>query len=193
MIYKLTKESIEHEGKKLFRIEYKDGTKGGWLESKSNLSQEGGCRVLHEAKVFGSARVWGNAQIIGEAEVFGFARVYGRAWISNSAKVYGHAKVYDYAAIENEGRVNGYANIFENAKIFGKAVAGGKARVHGNAMITSEDTTTLDLSWVENGKILIVKELRIGAISVVGGEEDIKTRQILNEKIVIKLEVTDKI
>ena len=190
MKYRLTKEIMEHEGRKLYRIEYEDGTKGGWLESESNLSEEGGCQILDEAKVFGSAKVWGNAIVRGNAMVFGFAKVYGRAWIDDSAKVCDHANVYDHATVQNEAVVHGSAKVYESATIYGKATVTDKARVYGNALISTEEVTSFDLSWSENGRVLTCKELKINPIPTASGEETIRSRQILHEKTLITLECT---
>ncbi|CAB4144433.1 hypothetical protein UFOVP455_42 [uncultured Caudovirales phage] len=112
MKYKLTDETIEHNGRRLYRIQalkdfgnVKAGELGGYVESEKNLSQEGNCWVSHTAKVFGNARVYDDALISGNA------RVYDDAW------VYGNARVYD------------------NARVFGNAWVSDTARVHGNTKI----------------------------------------------------------
>jgi len=83
MKYKLTKETKEVYGLKLFRIEaLKDfgdvekGEKGGWIEKEENLSQE------NNAWIYGNARVYGNAEIYGNASVYGDAWIYGKKLIS---------------------------------------------------------------------------------------------------------------
>jgi hypothetical protein len=76
MKFKLTAETKEFYGIKLFRIEalidfngIKKGDKGGFIEKESNLSQ-----------VYGDAWVSGDAWVYGNAQVSGDARVYGDAW-----------------------------------------------------------------------------------------------------------------
>jgi len=83
MKYKLTKETKEVYGLKLFRIEaLKDfgdvekGEKGGWIEKEENLSQE------NNAWIYGNASVYGNAEIYGNASVYGDAWIYGKKLIS---------------------------------------------------------------------------------------------------------------
>ena len=70
MKYKLTDETIEFNGKTLFRIQalkdfgdVKAGDLGGYIESEKNLSQEGNCWVADNARVSGNARVYGDAEI----------------------------------------------------------------------------------------------------------------------------------
>lgn len=64
--YKLTDETIEVEGKALYRIEalkdfceIKNGDKGGFIESEDNLSHEGNAWVYDNACVYDHALgVW---------------------------------------------------------------------------------------------------------------------------------------
>ena len=74
--YKLTDEIIYFEGRKLHRIEalkdfsdVKKGDKGGFVESKDNLSQYNNCWVYDDAVVYGNAKVCGNAEIYGNAKI----------------------------------------------------------------------------------------------------------------------------
>ena len=76
MKYKLTKETKEVDGVKLYRIEatasfgdVEKGEKGGFIEKKENLSEEG------------------NAWVSGNARVYGDACVYGDAWVSGKFKL----------------------------------------------------------------------------------------------------------
>ena len=87
--YKLTSESKEWYGVKLYRIEavsdlgsVSKGEKGGFVEKEANLSQDG------------NAWVYGDAQVSGNARVFGDAQVYGNAWVYGNARVSGNARVY---------------------------------------------------------------------------------------------------
>lgn len=88
----LENETIEHEGKTLYRIQavkriknkygsIKIGSKGGYIESEDNLSHDGPCWVDSEAKVHGNAKVYGNAFVCDNTEVGGNAKVYGRAFV----------------------------------------------------------------------------------------------------------------
>jgi hypothetical protein len=54
-----------------------DGLLGGWIESESNLSQEGACFVFNEACVLDQAVVKDNAQIMGDSVVCDLAVVGG--------------------------------------------------------------------------------------------------------------------
>lgn len=92
--YKLTTQSIEWKGRKLFRIKalkafsgVKAGELGGYIESEENLSQEGNSWIYDDAKVYDNAKIFGNAHVRNNAEVFGNAKVY------DDAEVFGNAKV----------------------------------------------------------------------------------------------------
>ena len=68
--YKLTDETINLCGKKLFRIkalkdfeDVKKGDKGGFIEDEHNLSHDGNSWVCCDARVYGNARVCGNIKI----------------------------------------------------------------------------------------------------------------------------------
>ena len=91
--YKLTEETIIHDGRTLYRIEavkdfgiVKCGYKGGYIENESNLSHDGNAWVWDDAKVYGNALVHGNA------------RVGGNAWVGGDAEIKG---ISDYIVFKN--------------------------------------------------------------------------------------------
>ena len=96
----------------------KAGDIGGWVESKSNLSQFGECWVYDDAQVYGSANVYGNARVTGNAYVYGNAHVYG------NANVYGNARVYGNAYVTGNAYVYGNAHVYD--QVFGSAHVTGK-------------------------------------------------------------------
>ena len=76
MKYKLTEETKEFLDRKLHRIvcvtafaSVSVGDIGGWVESESNLSQEGNAWVYGDAWVCDNARVYGDAMVYGDARV----------------------------------------------------------------------------------------------------------------------------
>jgi len=90
MKYKLTDETIEFNGKTLFRIQalkdfgdVKAGDLGGYIESEKNLSQEGNCWVADNARVFDNALISGNAKVYDNARVYDDAQIFGDAEIKN--------------------------------------------------------------------------------------------------------------
>ena len=98
--YKLTSESKEALGIKLYRIEalmdfgdVEKGDKGGFIKKEENLSQDGDAWVYGNAQVYGDAQVSGNARVYGDAWVFGNAQVFGNAWVYGDARVYRKVKI----------------------------------------------------------------------------------------------------
>ena len=114
----LVNKSINVAGKKLYRIEalkdfgrVKKGNLGGYIQSESNLSQNGNAWVFDDAKVydnawvFDDAKVFDNAKVCGKAKVFDNARVFDAAVVCGNAKVYGSARVTDNAKVSDDARV----------------------------------------------------------------------------------------
>ena len=102
--YKLTDETIEVEGKALYRIEalkdfceIKKGDKGGFIESEDNLSHEGNAWVYDNACVYGTSCVYDDARVCGNSRVYGTARVTDDACVCGTARVYDNDWVYDHA------------------------------------------------------------------------------------------------
>ena len=80
--YKITEETINVNGRTLYRIEalmdfgdVKKGDKGGFIEKECNLSQRGDCWVYDNAKVYNNAKVFDYAEIYGNAEICGKAEI----------------------------------------------------------------------------------------------------------------------
>lgn len=106
MKYKLTNKKIDYLGRTLYQIEavkkfgnIAKGQKGGFIEKKSNLSQDGNAWVYNYAMVYGNAKVCDNAKVRSDAVVRENARVYGDAEVCGDALVYGHAEVYGDARV----------------------------------------------------------------------------------------------
>ena len=146
--YKLTEETINVDGRTLYRIEalkdfndVKKGDKGGFIENEKNLSQSDDCWVYGKARVLDNARVYGNAWVFGNAMVFVNALVIDKARVYGNAQVRGNAVVYDNAEISGDAKIFGNAQIrcdavvCEDAKIYGHAIVCGNADVYGNARI----------------------------------------------------------
>lgn len=120
--YKLTKETIEHNGRTLHRIkalkdfnDVKKGELGGWIEKEENLSQEGNCWVHKFAKVYDDARIYNDAKILGFAQVYGNAKVYDDAIIFDNACVHNDAVIYGDAVVHGNALILGDAEISSNA------------------------------------------------------------------------------
>jgi len=129
----------------------KRGDLGGWIEKESNLATDynlawvsGNARVFGAARVEGDAWVSGGAQVYGqalvneEAAVDGNARVYGQAMISDCANVGENARVYGEARVIGNAKISGEAQIYDEAMVSGYALAREKAKIYGKAKVYGE-------------------------------------------------------
>lgn len=130
------------------------GTRGGWVESEKNLSQEGDCWIADKALVYQCATVaedafvGDTAEIRGSARVFGHAGVGGDAVVGDETRVFGGAQVRGNAVVDGAASVHGYAQLWDYARVFdaadvsGSAVVfghiGGDARVDGDTRVVEE-------------------------------------------------------
>ena len=169
--YKLTEETINVNGRTLYRIEalkdfnnVRKGDKGGFIEKEDNLSQSDDCWVYDDAKVYGDARVYDNAIVYGDARVFGNAIVRGNTRVFENAVVYGHTQVYGNAVvcdnadvygdakIYGDGFVYGNAFVCENAEVCGYAKVNGYAEIYGDAVIARTLDYIVFKKWWSSGR-----------------------------------------
>lgn len=94
MKYKLTNKKIDYLGRTLYQIEavkkfgnIAKGQKGGFIEKKSNLSQDGNAWVYSNAEVYGDAKVHGAAVVCDNAKVYDCANVRSAAVVCDNAIV----------------------------------------------------------------------------------------------------------
>lgn len=92
MKYKLTNKKIDYLGRTLYQIEavkkfgnIAKGQKGGFIEKKSNLSQDGNAWVYNYAMVYGNAKVCDNAKVYDCAMVRGDAVVRDNAIVRSNS------------------------------------------------------------------------------------------------------------
>src|SRR5690554_492353 len=164
--FELTENSIKWKGYTLYQIkalqafttssgiEISEGELGGWVEKEENLSQEGrawiwdNAKVCGTAKVYGDAEIWSNATICGNAKVYGNAKIYGDtitggnaevlgdATICGDARISGDARIYDNAEIWDAARIGGDTKVFGEAKVYGNADIWGATKICGNSKIS---------------------------------------------------------
>ena len=102
----------------------KAGTKGGYVQSIENLSQDGLCWVADSAFVYGFARVSNNAIVKGKAIVRGYARVYGNAIVRDYALLKDSVHVFDNAVVGLKSYLVGGATASGNAQVLCKPLNG---------------------------------------------------------------------
>ncbi len=114
------------------------GTKGGWIESEANLSQDGICWVADDAQVCSQAWVSGNGMVWGKAQVFGRAQVCGESEVYGNAKIFDYAQIYGYAQVFEEAQVHEKAKVFGAAQVYGAAQVSGEVHVRGDAIFRAQ-------------------------------------------------------
>lgn len=169
--YKLTDETINVNGRTLYRIEalkdfanIKKGDKGGFIENEKNLSQSDDCwvygnaRVYNNAVVYDNAKVYNNANVLNNAKVYGNAQVYDNAWVYDNAQVYNNAKVFENAEVSFDAKVYDDAKVYEyamvqgNAKVYGNAEVRTDACIYGDAVIDSIGDYIVFKNWWSSGR-----------------------------------------
>ena len=155
MKYVLTENTKHWLGVTLYQIRavkdfdnVKAGYFGGFVESTSNLAQNGNCWIYPSAMAYGSSVVYENAKLKDAAIVCDMAQIGGNAIIADRSNVGERASVYGDAKMLGDSRAYGACEIFGNAKIMDRsrvlqnAWVYGDVEVRGNANIT--DKTTID-------------------------------------------------
>lgn len=179
----LTNDSIDYKGRILYRIKalksfglIKKGDLGGYIESYTNLSQEGNCwvngnakvydngqlnddasicefaevydnaKLYESAKMFGSSKAYCNSIIRGDATIYGKARIYGFALVAGTTFIGDHAKIHDYAVIDDK------AGVLDHAEILGDAKVLGDATISHDAVIKSNRDYVVFKNWWSSGR-----------------------------------------
>lgn len=156
--YKLTDETIEVNGKTLYRIEalkdfsnVKKGDKGGFIEKEENLSHLGNAWVYDNAKVLDCAQIYDNAKIANNATVCITAKVFDNAMVYNNAIIEDAAQIYGYTIISGEPHIK------DKVKIYGDSLVYNKASVYDEAIICNskicDNVLICDNAIIENTKI----------------------------------------
>ena len=153
MKYELTDETTSIEGFTLHRIQalkdfgdVKAGDLGGFIQSESNLSQDGDCWVYDDAKVFDSGLVMNNAKVKDKAIVMDFASamddsvICDEVCLSNNAKIYGNAKMFGQSKAYHNAEIFGDIKILDQVRVLRDAWVYGDFSIHGKANVTEKTT-----------------------------------------------------
>jgi hypothetical protein len=129
----------------------KAGTRGGFVRSECNLSQQGDCWVADEAQVydeavvsdaaqiFGCGRVYGHARVSDKGQVLGNAQVFENGWVFKNGLVFDNAKVFGAAQVRDNGLAYGDSEIFENVRVVNCGQVCGHTRVGGRTVIDGHE------------------------------------------------------
>ena len=155
------------DGATLYRIQYANGTRGGYLQSTANLDPTGNAWVSGNAQVYGGARVSGDARVSGNAWVYGDARVYGNAWVYGDARVSGGARVSGNAWVCGDARVSDDAWVSEPQHCLTIGPLGSRA-----AILTVCRDSTLSVSYA-TGCFFGSREDFLAAVEATHGDSPI--------------------
>lgn len=146
--YELLDETIEHNGRTLYRIkalkdfdDVKRGDLGGYVQSENNLSHEDNCWLYDKSKVYDLAKVSKFTKMYDHSEMF------DKAMSGGQTKISGYAKVHESAVI-----FGGYSDIGENAIIRGEVEVSG-AIIKGNAELYGELDIRKGITILDNAKV----------------------------------------
>ena len=147
------------------------GDLGGLLSGYRNLSQEGHCCVLEDARVVSKAHVCGNAVVSGKAivkddslvsehsRVKGNAIIEGRSCISGFVYIQGNAQVRDSKIFGNLD-LDGDAKIIESSIATNATITGSASVIGSDFRMRGMFTITCGL-WLNNPLIVTYKRFQV--------------------------------
>lgn len=144
--YRLTSEKSEFEERIIYRIQatknfsdVKAGDLGGWVESESNLSQEGDCWVYDDAMVLMNAFVSDNAKMKDKSVAMDNAILSENALMKNESMLLGNARLSANAKMFDKGFADKNALITDNAVIKDNAIITRNAEIRANQVVDGVD------------------------------------------------------
>ena len=142
------------------------GSKGGYIQSYENLSDEGKCWVAADAMACENSRISDNALLYDNCIFCDNSMAYENCKVAGSntivldnSKIYGncHIKraryIHDNTNIFGNSLIDGEISIYENNSIYGDAYLGGTMRLIGNNLISNKvygnnDNSVLKNCWI---------------------------------------------
>lgn len=163
----LQNESIQHEGRTLYRIQaikdfsiVKSGDKGGFVESEDNLSQSGKCWLYGDSMSYDNAQVFGDATLWFNAIACGDAVVCSRAHCGVDVVVKDLVMLRGDVHLDSNVRVSDNVQISDKVHIIGKDVQisgdvdlSGEVSINGTVKIS--DNVKLSGNVFVNGNVTI--------------------------------------
>lgn len=157
--YRLTDETIEFNGVKLYRIEaLKDfgcvmkGDKGGFVQSEKNLSQLENCWIFDDSKAIGNSHVYQNAVLLSNSIICdnafatGFSWIFGHSIVCEKATITHNARIYFNSFICGNSYVSGNAMLTES-RVDGVSEVTGNAEIHDALIKKSSDYIVFKNWW----------------------------------------------
>ena len=161
--YELTNETIDFEGRTLYRIralksfrfapEVNEGDLGGYVEGEHNLAQAGNCWIYDDAIACDGSYLSGDSYLC------------GNSIIKDEAKLYDEASLHDSAILCDEAIAKNFATITGRAKVSGEAHIGGEVFVGNDTRISEDISICNNAVFLYNSNITSNKDyLVVGPI-----------------------------
>ena len=158
--YRLTDETIEFNGVKLYRIEalkdfgdVKKGDKGGFVHSESNLSQLGNCWIFDDSKAIGNSLVYQNAVLSGNSIICdnaiatGFSWIFSRSIVCEKASITNNARIYRNSVVCGNSFVAGDARVTDFSRVEGESEVTGNSEIRYALIKKSSDYIVFKNWW----------------------------------------------
>lgn len=135
----INKSSKQYPQRKLYRIralrdigslDIKIGDLGGYVESYTNLSQNGDCWIFPKARAYENASVSDNAVLLDNSKAFENANLSGNVTVSGTSRIFGDSQLKDNVVVQ------GNCAIYSNAYLKGSVTISDNARIHGNVWLS---------------------------------------------------------
>ena len=144
--YELTDVTMKFEGRTLYRIralrnfsDVDTGELGGWVESESNLSQEGDCWIYDNAKCVDNARMYDNSTIYNNSEIHHNARMYDNSTIYDDGKMYDNARMYDNSTMYKNSIMCSSSRMYDNSRMCNNSILKGNDKLYGKLVSRVEE------------------------------------------------------
>lgn len=172
----------------LYRIVYSDSTKGGYIESEKNLSQEGYCRVLDNAQVYGSGVVKDDAILRDNSKVHSKSVVGGSAILTDEVEVMNFSVIYGNSVLSGKTTIDS-TSIVQDSEVFGKI------RIENSSLeyCIIKDDCSISSSKISGVTTKGVTEIKDGVNIEASANINNITNSILSGSVVIKAGINDKL
>lgn len=182
--YRLTKEKIIKFGRTLYRIKAIDafmsngglvigGTLGGYVESYTNLSQEGTCWIFDDSVAMENAVISGDAIVNGSSIISGNAQIKDKSIVKDSS-------VIDNAVVSENAYLH-FSTISDHAVIKGRAQVV-KSKISGNASVLFSSQVN---NSIVSGNSTVTDSATVGRNSEINGNACISNNAMVVESRVI--------
>ena len=95
----------------------KAGDLGGLLNGYHNLSHEGNCAVLQNARIIDDAQVLHDARVSGNAVVAQLSKVYNSALVTDNATMHGASSAYGHSMVGGDAQMHGRSKVYGYALV----------------------------------------------------------------------------